>query len=397
MGKYVLKNCKLVPELTEGYEFLNADVLVENDKIASIAEPGTAFGDVSETVDIGGATLIPGLIDAHVHLRWLKEREWVTDVRPSWRSFDEYHFAKFMLDNGYTTVRDCGDDRCCASEALRDAEKEEHIDAPRIICAGPTIHTSDVNTFTCLRYHYVVSGRDQMRGQVRENICYGADFIKLYGSGSLMTAGNDPNIKVIEDDEIEEAVKTAEARGSYCAIHAHGSETIDASVRLGVRTIEHASFISEETLKYMDGRTDVGLIPTVGILHAFDSHGKGSYVSDGDKKAQVVKKVLECIGNAYHNHDVLMGWGTDIALDTYMENPYMEIQVRKDSLGFSNIDILKQLTLNSAKLLCLEKEIGTVKEGKCADFVVVDGDPVENIEVLYKKPMHVIHRGKMIH
>lgn len=398
MKTYILKNCRLIPELTEGTDKTVADVLIKDGKIAAIVETGNAMDETAEEIDLKGATLMPGFIDAHVHLRWLKEAEWVTDVRPSWRAFDEYHYAKFMLDHGYTTVRDCGDDRCNAAEALRDAEKRGYIEAPRIICSGPTIHTSDVNTFTCLAYHYVVAGRDEMRKQVRLNICYGADFIKLYGSGSLMTAGNDPNIQNMEFDEMEEAVKTAEARGKYCAIHVHGAKAIDSAVRAGVHTIEHASFISEETLQYLDTGVDIGLIPTVGILTTFDQHPGGSYVSEGDRKAQVVKTVFECIGNAYHNHPkVKMGWGTDIALDTYQNDPYIEMRTRKDKLGFSNIDILKQITINSAQLLRIDEETGSVKVGKCADLIVIDGDPVKDITALYQVPRHVIRAGKLIH
>lgn len=396
MQSYLLRSCHLIPELTEGTELTVADVLIENGKIAAIQEPGSSFSTQAEELDLQGAALLPGLIDAHVHLRWMEEKQWVHDIRPSWRAFDEYRYAKFMLDNGYTTLRDCGDDRCCASEALRDAEKDDVIDAPRIICAGPTINTSDVNTFTCLQYHYVVAGRDEMRRQVRQNICYGADFIKLYGSGSLMTAGNDPNIQIMEADEMEEAVKTAGARGKYCAIHAHGSKTIDTAVRSGIRTIEHASFISEETLKRIDGRQDVGLIPTLGILSTLGAHGKGGYASSGDRKAQVIQTVYQSIGNAYQNHEVLMGWGTDIALDTYERDPYIEIRTRKEELGFSNIDILKQLTINSAKLLCIDDETGSIKIGKCADLIVVEGSPETDIQAMYRKPLHIMRKGKLI-
>ena len=394
---YLLKNCKLIPELTEGTSLDEADVLIEHGRIAEIREVGRKSDEKAEELDIEGAYLLPGLIDAHVHLRWMDEKTWVYDIRPSWRSFDELRFAKFMLENGYTTLRDCGDDRCCASEALRDAEKEGIVEAPRIICAGPTINTSDVNSFTCLQYHYVVAGRDEMRRQVRQNICYGADFIKLYGSGSLMTAGNDPNIQIMEADEMEEAVRTATARGKYCAIHAHGSKTIDTAVRAGIRTIEHASFISEETLKIMDGREDVGLVPTVGILSTFATHAKGSYASTEERHKQVVDTVYECIGNAYHNHNVLIGWGTDIALNTYERDPYLEMRTRKETLGFSNIDILKQMTVNSAKLLGIDDETGSVKEGKCADLIVVRDNPISDIRAMYSRPLHVMRAGKLIY
>lgn len=391
----ILRNCRLVPALTEGTDLSEADILIADGLIADIKPCGSLFEGCCSEWDMEHKTVMPGLIDAHLHLHWQHDSTWSTHMRDCWRVFPEMRYANFMLDNGYTTIRDAGDNNCCASEAIRDAIKDGYIVGPRIICAGPTLNPGDVGSYNCAQNHVRISGPEETRRRVRENITYGSDFIKLYGSGSLLMIDNDPHNRTIEEDEIREAVKVTSCRHMYVAIHAHGSTTIDMAVRAGVRTIEHASFISEETLQYMDGRTDVGIVPTVGILHAMAHPSSGQLTPAAIRFRDITNTVFDCIRNAYH-HNILIGWGTDIALNTYQNDPYIEMRTRKDDLGFSNLDILKQLTINSAKLLMLDNKIGTVKTGKCADLIVVNGNPVDNIEVMYAKPIHVIAGGKRI-
>ena len=398
MNRMIIRNCRLIQFLTEETNLQEADIIIEDGTIEEIVPCGakpSCIGADSTELDAAGSTVMPGLIDMHLHLHWQHDSTWSTQMRPCWRVFPELRYAKFMLDNGYTTIRDAGDDRCCASEAIRDAVNRGEITGPRIICAGPTLHPGDVGSYTCEQNHYRFAGRDEMRRMVRHNITYGSDFIKLYGCGSLLMIDNDPQNRTIEEDEIQEAVKSTAGRKMYCAIHAHGSEVIDMAVRNGVRTIEHASFISEDTLSYMDGRDDVGIVPTVGILHAMAHPSAGALSSAAKRFQEITNTVFGCIRNAY-KHDILIGWGTDVALNTYQANPYIEMKTRKDDLGFSNEDILRQLTINGARLLKLDEKIGTVKPGKRADIVIIDGDPVADIKAMYKKPQHVIKDGMLI-
>jgi imidazolonepropionase-like amidohydrolase len=227
----------------------------------------------------------------------------------------------------------------------------------------------------------------------------GADFIKLYGTGSMMAKGSEPGVQIMDDDEILEAVRVAESKGSYCAMHAHGTKAIDAAVHCGVSTIEHASFIGEETLKYMDGRTDCGIVPTLAtvwdiIENTDPTTDYGSYVIA--KVKELVSEISSCLSNACKNHDVLVGWGTDTPMSAYLNDPGMEFRVRKQLLDCSNIDLLKQATINSAKIMRLDDSIGSIKEGKCADLIVLKGDPVADISVMNEKPVHVIKSGKLI-
>ena len=115
-----------------------------------------------------------------------------------------------------------------------------------------------------------------------------------------------------------------------------------------------------------------------------------------EKFSRVSAERDACIRNAYENYDILMGWGTDMDLGSMQANPYMEWQTRKNRLGISNLDLLKQATINSAVLMGVDNKIGTVSVGKLADFIVVDGDPIADITAMYKKPVHVIKDGEVI-
>ena len=110
------------------------------------------------------------------------------------------------------------------------------------------------------------------------------------------------------------------------------------------------------------------------------------------KVKDMIENIKVSLKNAY-SHDIIIGWGTDVQLPGYQKNPYAEFQMRKELLDYENIDILKQVTINSAKLLMKDDKIGTVKEGKYADLIVVDGNPVEDINVMYTPPIHIIKDG----
>ena len=209
----------------------------------------------------------------------------------------------------------------------------------------------------------------------------------------MMTQGSEPGIRILEEDEISEAVKIAARKGTYVACHCHGAEAIGVMARLGVRTIEHASFITDETCRYLDGRTDVGIVPTVGITADEVISRKNS--EERERYEILREKIYASLKNAYR-YNILMGWGTDFPLSVYEKYPYIEFKTRKEKLGYSNLDLLKQATINSARLLMMDQEIGTLKEGKLADLIVVDGDPIEDITVMYTRPDHVIKDGELI-
>lgn len=389
----ILKNCTFVDFLTEGYEGKTGDILIDGEKIVKIAPCGTDFGVKAKKYDVKGKTLLPGLIDLHCHL-FYDGFDALMNPKLSAADFtlNAVNYANEFLKDGYTTVRDCGDNFCRGAQHLRDAVNKGKMVGPRIFTSGPIItsnwtNPNNLDTFAC--------GKDGFREVCRKNFAEGADFVKLYGSASLLTPSPEPGNPILEPDEIEAAVLAAKRQLSYVSVHAHGAEAIDMCVKAGVHTIEHASLISEETLSYIDeNKLDTALVYT---LYAMDEVLEEPDSYNGKRLKAIWDKVTGALKNAYNNHkNVLIGWGTDVSIYKFREDPMKEFRLRKEYLDMSNEDILKQATIDSAKIIHKEDQIGSIKEGKFADFVVVDGNPAEDLSVMYKLPLHVIKGGQII-
>ncbi len=394
----ILKNCSLISELSSPDAPERADVVIEGKKIEAILPCREWPEGEQETLDLQGATLLPGLIDAHVHLFMGKATDGDRDrmTVPAQWAFDCYHYASFLLDNGYTTIRDVGDELHFSGLATRNAINEGIMKGPRIYGSGVTIVPVtagfDPYGYFCAFY----STKEDVRREARNQFNHGADFLKLYGTGSMLVDDSLPGKRIMMEDEIAEAVMVAKSKGSYCACHCHGAEAIGVMIEQGVRTIEHASFITDESCKKLDGRKDMGIVPTIACSCP---EALGLTEKDGaiyEKFASVSAERDKCLRNAYENYDILMGWGTDMALYTMEANPYIEWQTRKNRLGISSIDLLKQATINSAILMGIDDKVGTVTPGKFADFIIIDGNPAEDITAMYQKPVHVIKAGELI-
>lgn len=220
-------------------------------------------------------------------------------------------------------------------------------------------------------------------------------FLKLYGSASMHAPGRETGIPIIEPEEIRAAVRVAQNYNTYVAIHCHGARAIDNAVRAGVHTVEHASMISEETLRYIEeNQLDCGIVPTLFVFS--DSvAGNGSNEETQIRLGKIKDRVIASLKNAYQ-HNILIGWGTDVIRDYYVDRPDTEFRLRKEWLEYSDEDIIKQATINSARLMYMDDRIGTIKAGKDADVILVKGDPSRDIRVMYQKPLHVIKGGKLV-
>lgn len=391
----LLKNCHLLRIVTEGVDYTEADVLLENGKIAGIAPAGTLQDEGQEVMDLQGKTLMPGLIDMHLHLIMTdKNYDAIWNWTPAEYTIRSTEFASLMLQLGYTTIRDAGDNPCRSTIPLSRSIAKGRLVGPTIVTSGPIMCPTAPNTATWLAER--IDGVDNTRQMVRRNLLLGADYIKMYGSASMSAPTKEVGYPIIEPEEIREAVKIAKNYNTYVSIHCHGARAIDQAVKAGVHTVEHASLISEETLQYVeDNGLDFGIVPT---LFVFAGSIKPNPMMAPEVSAHlnsIKDQVIVSLKNAYR-HNILIGWGTDVAMVDYEQTPGMEFRLRKEWLDYSNEDIIRQATINSAKLLYMDKTIGTVKEGKLADLIVVDRDPVEDITVMYDKPAHVIKGGRLI-
>lgn len=392
----IIRNCYFVDALTEDVDFSQGDILVDGGKIKAITPCGTIKADVIEEMDIQGKTLLPGLIDMHVHLMCANfdVNKWLCTT-PAEYAVQCMEYANVLLNLGYTTVRDVGDNpNSLNTLALSTAFATDRLQGPTVVPSGPILAPTSLGTTPAICEYF--DGADEVRKRVRTTLRKGAKFIKMYGSGSMTTPGKHTGFPIIDEDEVREAVKVAKSYDTYVAVHAHGEEVIDMLARAGVRTIEHASLISEETLLYMEEhREDVGIVPTLFVFSNSFTPNPSVVQEVADHLSKLKDNVISCLKNAYR-HDVQIGWGTDVTIGDYKAHPESEFKLRKEWLECKDEDIICQATINSAKLMRMDDRIGSIKVGKDADFIVVNGDPSEDITVMYNKPLHVIKKGVVI-
>lgn len=389
----ILRNCRLVDQLTEGYSREFADILIDGKYIKAIEEQGTEFSVQCEEVDICNKTVIPGLFDLHVHIDCRNQNPGPLDLKsPGTAALQAFEFASEYLRQGYTTIRDCG----CRFETaidLRDAINTGTVDGPRMIVSGMIVTPTERGNSTFKELYAEADGREEVRKACRKELQKGADFLKLMGTGAFLNAGGVPGQTIITFEELEEAVNVAKLKNTYVAVHCHGTEGIKLAIKAGVRTIEHGSFIDDEGIELLKDNDKCFMIPTMAI----DMVGvdEPSQVPDhlADNLEKLNNQTKLCTTNAY-KAGLKLGWGTDIDFENFKKHPGYEFIARKKLLNFGNIDMLLQATKYSAEISMLIDKLGTVKVGKYADLIVVDGNPDEDILVMEKDLIHVLKEGK---
>lgn len=380
--KIVLKNCRLIPALSDGYSGGCADVVLEGGTICQICPAGEAVQDEEvQCYDCGGKTLLPGLFDLHTHLNFDYYNGVIrlNDFKLLIRSCLS---AKRFLNHGITTIRDMGAPKRL-SVYVRQAIQSGLFPGPRIISGGmilcPQNRDTDADSNCFLRY---ISGVDDTIRAVREEIGGGADFVKLYAQGEP------PELL---PEEAQAAVRIAHLRGKKVAVHAHDASAVHMCLEAGVDTIEHGSFIQPEDIEALKAETSY-LVPTLSILSP-EVPTPGTAPAE---KAALFRPLLEANGKnitAAYQAGLKLGFGTDTAIEDLEEHPGLEFKMRKELCGMENVDLLLQATKYSAMICGLEHITGEVKEGLAADLIVVDGNPDQDISVMYHKPELVFIGG----
>ena len=378
-----LTNCRLIPALSDNYTGGLADVLIRDGKIEAVLPAGQSGpGSEEERYDCGGKTLLPGLHDIHIHLNYDYYNGVIrlNDFNLMLRSCLS---AKRFLEYGVTTIRDMGAPRRVATH-VRAAIDSGLFLGPRIVTGGIILcpcnrdTPADPNCF--LRY---ISGVDDTIRATREEIGGGADFVKLYAPG-------EPSILLPE--ELQAAVRIAHLHHRRVAVHAHDASAIHMCVESGVDTIEHASYIRPEDIEALrDGHAY--LVPTLSILSP-EVRMSGA---TPEQKAAMVQPLLEANARnitAAYRAGLKLGFGTDTDIVDLEGHTGLEFRMRKEYCGMSNLDMLLQATKYSAMICGLEGVTGEVKAGLAADLIVVDGNPDEDISVMYQKPTLVFVRGQ---
>lgn len=376
----ILRNARIIPELVPGFDGTTADIVIDGDKIVEILPAKTAQGGT--TYDMTDKTVMPGLIEAHLHLDLCGMNVFEENVEPnSYRTVRALKLAQDNLRKGYTTVRDLGD-RDNITIAMADAVKAGYAVGPDILTSGKIISPSERgNNFFGTMYEEADSPM-AFRKAVRKQYQLGAQWIKVMATGAVMNPGGEPGAPIIMEDEMLAVCQTASLAKLPVAIHCHGSEAIKMAIRCGVRTVEHSSIMDDECIRMYLNSDQTFPIPTLAPMTNFLEFSEGKPQHYIDKARKLRSVMIEGV-RAAREAGVKMGWGTDagVYVGSHGDGIY-EFRARVRDAGFTPLECLIQATKTNSEILMIDDVVGTLEVGKRANIVAFNGNPDENVEVL---------------
>lgn len=374
-----------------GKEAANQTIIVTGDRITAIAATAqTPAQPGDHEIDLSKDTVLPGLIDVHVHL---------TDET----NFDPYYEltktaakeaiigvfnAKTTLEAGFTSVRNVGADSF-TDVALRDQINLGNIPGPHMQVSGPALGiTGGHMDSNLLPWEYHVSGQGVADGipavqhKVRENIKYGVDLIKIGASGGVLSKGDDPQASQYTLEEMQAICADAHRLGRKVAAHAHGAQAIYLATQAGVDSIEHGSYIDQKSIDIMKSHGTY-LVPTSYLYDWYKEHG--------DLPVFYKQKMIDTASVARANHKraiaagVKVAFGTDAAVYPHGLNAH-EFDVYVTAYGMTPLAAIQTATINAADLMGWTDRAGDIAPGKWADLIAVEGDPLADVKLLQHIP-----------
>jgi len=404
-GVVVLKAARLI-DGTGAPPINNAVIIVTDNKITAVGEARSVRVPAgAKVIDLGDVTLLPGFIDAHTHLvgRVLGDPEGDNAVVRDYESFAaiiSVMHARDTLMAGFTSVRNVGASGQFDDMALRKAINEGWIIGPRMESAGHAIGITgghcDENGFRPGLVQLgpidgVANGPEEIRAAVRYQIKYGADVIKTCATGGVLSEGDAVGATQYSFEELKALVDEANKLERKVAAHAHGTEGIKLAVRAGVSSIEHGSFLDEEGVRMMKERGTF-LVPTLMAAEAVERAAKSGVLKGlrAEKALAAAAAVRHSIKLAVANK-IQIALGTDAGVIPHGTNA-REFFLLVDWGGMTNIDAIQAGTLNGARLLGWDKNLGSLTAGKWADIVAVSGDPLKDIHAM-ERPVFVMKNG----
>ncbi len=376
-------------------------LLVENDRIKEISDkPITTDQADLRRIDLAGATLMPGLIDAHVHVKATVMSLGLLNTIPNTYLFaGAANIMKDMLMRGFTTVRDAAG----ADRGLADAVDEGLLAGPRLFVSGLALsqtgghadfrhRTESAAVITCAcqvsnqQLGRIADGVDECRRAARDELRKGAHQLKIMAGGGVASPNDPIQNTQYSVEEITAIVEECKAWHTYALAHAYTPTAISRAVRCGVRSIEHGNLIDAETARLM-AEHEVFHVPTSITYIALDKHGQelGLPQVSRDKLREIIDAGLQAI-EITRDAGVAIGHGSDLLGITH-EYQADELSLKAEVLG--NHGAIKSATLTNAKLLQREGELGELVVGAKADLLVVNGDPIKDIGLLQQQGRHM--------
>ena len=373
----------------------NVTIVVEDNKIKAVKKGFAKAQEGDTVINLKTSTVMPGLMDMHVHLssqhggpQTYLERFSLNEADYALRAAN---YAKITLDSGFTTVRNLGDGYN-ETVALRNAISKGYATGPRIYTVAKSIattggHADPSNGLSHLLRpdvgpkQGVVNGEAEAREAVRTRYQDGADLIKITATGGVLSVAKSGQNPQFMTDELEAIVETAKDYGMTVAVHAHGKEGMKRAIEAGVDSIEHGTYMDDEIRKLMK-KHGTYYVPTIlaGKFVADKAKIDGFFPELVRPKAAAIGPLIQNTFEQAHKAGVKIAFGTDSGVSAHGDNA-QEFSLMVEA-GMKPADALLSATVNSANLLGISDILGTLEEGKLADIVAVQGNPLDDISLM---------------
>ena len=397
MTQIHFKNFRLLEpqygELRGGYE-----LLVEGDRVRELSEAPIKSGG-AEVIDCGGRTLMPGLIDCHVHVIHSEVNIRFMEAMPlTLLTARAATRLRAMLDRGFTTVRDTGG----CDWGIKTGVEQGHLVGPAPLHRGavdrphgrpfrwPAAHRHRATACACcsgLAFKSAIAdGSDEVRKAAREQMRQGADHVKIMMSGGVASPYDPLDSLQFSEGEVRAAVEEATAFGRYVCAHAYSAEAITRAARLGVRTIEHGNLIDDAAAKLM-AEKGMFLVANLVAYYAMKERAAkfGMTPESLEKNDIVLEGGLRSL-EICKRHGVPVAYGSDLLGELHWDQS-REFTLRREVVA--PIEIIRSATTIAAQILRLEGKVGTLAPGAFADLLVVDGDPLKDLALLEDQGKHL--------
>lgn len=379
-------------DVISGTVLSNQIILIENSIIIEIGS-GIVIPENAEIIDLSNATVLPGLMDCHTHLTFQPGDNYYEDIfrkTPIDYAMLAHNYAKRTLYSGFTMVRDVGADQLI-DISLRNAINRGDIEGPRMLVStftiGATGGHADLTGFNPnIDWKYnkdftgVADGENEIRKRVRNNVKWGADWIKVSATAGVLSEEESAGAPQYSLDELKMIVEEAHRWGRNVAAHAHGTEGIKLAIQAGVTSIEHGSLIDDEGIRMMKEK-GVWLVADIYnddyILAEFSKKGYPQKIIDKEKligrlQRENFQKAVKA--------GVKIAFGTDAGVYPHGWNGKQFFYMVK--YGLTPIQAIQSATINSADLLDWKDKTGSITKGKLADIIAVQGNPLDDITIL---------------
>ena len=384
----------------------NTSITITNNKITDISRGFIKVDKGDKLIDLRGFTLLPGLMDMHVHFggEYQSKAKRPIKVERETEAILATQHAYKTLKVGFTTVRQVGDSGMVAI-SLRDAINSNQIVGPRMFTSGKSIattggHADPTNGMSSDSYEYptaedgVINGPYDAYTAVRQRYKDGADGIKLTVTGGVLSvakSGDNPQFTL---EEVDAVVKAAKDYGMWVAVHAHGPQGMKRAVLAGVDSVEHGTFMTEEIMDLMISKGTY-YVPTIsaGEFVAAKSKIDNYFPEIVRPKAASVGPQIGATFKKAHERGVKIAFGTDAGVQPHGTNS--DEFVYMVQYGMSPMKAIKSATINTAMLLGINDDLGSIDIGKTADIIAVKGNPILDIENI-KNIRFVMKEGKKV-